>query len=157
MKRYAKPVLILALLGALITFAKEVVGDYDHSVGFANYKTYAWLRVKVGDPLWVDRVTRTIDAELVAKGWTKVDATGDAGITAFAPTRVTPTLTTFHDGLGGGWFWRGVGGIATTTVKETPVGTLVVDIFDDPKMRLIWRGLAKDAVSGKPDKDEKET
>ena len=51
MKRNATPVLILALLGGLIAFAKEVVVDYDHSVDFANYKTYSWIRVKVGDPL----------------------------------------------------------------------------------------------------------
>lgn len=155
MKRHFRAVVILALLGVVIAFAKEVVVDYDHSVDFANYKTYSWIRVKVGDPLWVDRITRAVDAELVAKGWTKVDADGDAGITAFGSTRETPTLTTFYDGLGGGWFWRGFGGIATTTVQETPVGTLVVDIFDEPKMRLIWRGLAEDALSGKPDKDEK--
>lgn len=155
MKKHAKPVLILALLGAVTVLAKEVVVDYDHSVDFANYKTYSWIRVKVIDPLWEQRVTRAIDAELAAKGWTKVDTGGNAGITAFGSTRKMPTLTTFYDGLGGGWFWRGFGGVATTTVQETPVGTLVVDIFDEPKMRLIWRGLAEDALSGKPDKDEK--
>jgi len=155
MKKHAKPVLILTLLGALVALAKEVVVDYDHSVDFANYKTYSWIRVKVGDPLWVDRITRAVDAQLVAKGWTRVDAGGDAGITAFGSTREMPTLTTFYDGLGGGWFWRGFGGISTTTVQETPVGTLVVDIFDEHNMRLIWRGVAQDALSGKPDKDEK--
>jgi hypothetical protein len=110
MKRNAAPVLILALLGALIAFAKYVVVDCDDSVDFANYKTYSWIGVKVGDPLWVEHVTRTIDAELVAKGWTRVDAGGDAGITAFGSTRAIPTLTTFYDGLGGRWFlawiWR---------------------------------------------------
>lgn len=155
MNKRLKSVLILGLLGALAALAREVVVDYDHSADFTNYKTYSWIRVKVGDPLWVERVTRTIDAQLVAKGWTKVDAGGDTGITAFGSTREEPTLTTFYDDLGGGWFWRGFGGIATTTVQETPVGTLVVDIFDKPKMRLIWRGLAQDALSGKPDKDEK--
>ena len=35
------------------------------------------------------------------------------------------------------------------------MGTLVVDIFDEHNMRLMWRGLAQDALSGKPDKDEK--
>ena len=50
MKTHAKPALILALLGALIALAKEVVVDYDHSAEFANYKTYSRIRVKVGDP-----------------------------------------------------------------------------------------------------------
>ena len=155
MKKHAKPVLILMLLGALIALAKEVVTDYDHAADFAQYHTYSWIHVKASDPLWADRITRAVDAQLVAKGWSKVDVGGDAGVTAFGASRQQPTLTTFYDSFGGGWFWRGFGGIATTTVEETPVGTLVVDIFDEHNMKLIWRGVARDALSGKPDKDEK--
>jgi Domain of unknown function (DUF4136) len=155
MKKHVKPVLILMLLGALIALAKEVVTDYDHSADFSQYKTYSWLRVKAPDPLWVDRITRAIDAELVAKGWSKVDGDGDAGVAAFGSSREIPTLTTFYDGVGGRWFWRGFGGIATTTVEETPVGTLVVDLFDGHTGKLVWRGVARDALSGKPEKDEK--
>jgi hypothetical protein len=85
-----------------------------------------------------------------------VAAGGDTGVTAFQTTREQPTIQTFYDGFGGGWFWRGWGdGIATTTVEETPVGTLVVDIFDNHTKKLIWRGIATDTLSGKPEKDEK--
>ena len=35
------------------------------------------------------------------------------------------------------------------------MGTLVIDIFDQRNMKLIWRGVAHDSLSGKPDKDEK--
>jgi hypothetical protein len=31
----------------------------------------------------------------------------------------------------------------------------MVDIFDSSTQKLIWRGLASDTLSGKPDKDEK--
>src|ERR1700683_433895 len=95
MKKHAKPVLTLMLLGALVVLAKEVVTDYDHSADFQQYKTYSWMRVKAGDPLWVDRITRAVDAQLVAKGWSKVDADGDVGLAAFGCTRARPTLTTF--------------------------------------------------------------
>jgi hypothetical protein len=155
MKKHAKPVLTLMLLGALVVLAKEVVTDYDHAADFQQYKTYSWMRVKAGDPFWADRITRAVDAQLVAKGWSKVDADGDVGVTAFGSTREQPTLTTFYDGFGGRWFWRGFGGIATTTVEETPIGTLVVDLFDQHTGKLIWRGVGRDAMSGKPDKDEK--
>ena len=47
-------------------------------------------------------------------------------------------------GFGGGWFWRGFGdGMAVTDVENIPIGTLVVDIFDSPTKKLIWRGVAK--------------
>src|ERR1700677_1861480 len=157
MKKHARPVLTLMLLGALVVLAKEVVTDYDHTADFQQYKTYSWTRVKAGDPLWVDRITRAVDAQLVAKGWSKGDADGDVAVTAFCSTREQPTLTTFYDGFGGRWFWRGFGGIATTTVEETPIGTLVVDLFDQHTGKLIWRGVAPRAKSVKTDNKEEKT
>ena len=62
----------------------------------------------------------------------------------------------FYDSFGPGWRWHGFGdGIATTTVEHVEVGTLVVDIFDTPTKNLIWRGVASDVLSSKPDKNEK--
>jgi hypothetical protein len=154
MKAHAKPILILTLLGALIAFAREVVTDYDHSTDFSQYRTYSFIHVKAPG-LWEGRITRAVDAQLVEKGWSKVDAGGDAGVTVFGATREQPTLNTFYESFGGGWFWRGFGGTATTTVQETPIGTVVVDIFDEHNFKLVWRGVAQDALSGKPEKDEK--
>jgi Domain of unknown function (DUF4136) len=79
-----------------------------------------------------------------------VDSGGDAAVSAFGATHNQQTLQTFYDGFGGGWFWRGFGGpdLATTTVQNTPVGTLVVDIFDA-------RGNSEKTLSDKPDKNEK--
>lgn len=154
MKRYIHSLLALTLLGALVLAAK-VVTDYDHSTDFGQYKTYSWIRVKVPDPLWVDRVTQAVDTALASKGLSKVAADGDVGVAAFGSSHDQPTLQTFYDNVGGGWFWRGFGGVATTTVEHTPVGTLVVDLFDNRTKKLIWRGVANDTLSGKPDKDEK--
>jgi hypothetical protein len=46
-------------------------------------------------------------------------------------------------------------GMATTTVENIPVGTLVVDIYDTGSQHLVWRGLAHDQLSDKPEKDTK--
>jgi len=43
--------------------------------------------------------------------------------------------------------------MATTTVENIPVGTLVVDIYDSNSQHLLWRGLARDQLSDKPDKN----
>jgi hypothetical protein len=45
--------------------------------------------------------------------------------------------------------------MATTTVENIPIGTLVVDIYDTASHHLVWRGLAHDQLSGKSDKDTK--
>jgi hypothetical protein len=154
MKRHLGKFLLL-LASACVVFA-TVKTDYSHSVDFGHYKTYSWIKVSVQDPLWEDRITRAVDSQLSAKGWTRVPDGGDAAVAAYGSTHDEKTLQTWYDGFGGGWFWNGFGdGLATTTVEKTPVGTLMVDIFDSSTKKLIWRGLASDTLSGKPDKDEK--
>ena len=141
--------------GSAVLLFADVKTDYSHSVDFGNYHTYSWLKVNAGDPLWVDRIQRAIDGELTAKGWSKVDSGGDAAVSAFGATHNQQSLQTFYDGFGGGWRWGGFGEEATTTAINTPVGTLVVDIFDAHSKKLIWRGTSENTLSNKPDKNEK--
>jgi hypothetical protein len=144
------------LTGAILLLAADVKTDYSHSADFGQYHSYSWLKVDAGDPLWVDRIQRAIDSEFTQKGWMRVPSGGDAGVSAFGSTHNQQTLQTFYDGFGGGWRWRGFGpDVATTTVENTPVGTLVVDIFDGHTKQLIWRGTSQKTLSDKPDKNEK--
>ena len=154
MKRYVANFLLL-LACACVVLA-TVKTDYSHSADFGHYRTYSWIKVSVEDPLWEDRVTRAVDSQLSAKGWMKVPDGGDAAVAAYGSTRTQKTLQTWYEGFGGGWHWHGFGdGLATTTEEDTPVGTLMVDIFDSATQKLIWRGVATDTLSGKPEKDEK--
>ena len=92
---------------------------------------------------------------LAARGWTRVESGGDAAVSAFGRVAEHDTLETFYTGFGGGWRWREFGdGFATTTVEKTPVGTLVLDIFDSTSKKLIWRGTASEVLSDKPEKNE---
>ena len=72
-------------------------------------------------------------------------------------TQTKRSLNTFYSGMGGGYGYRGLGGMgtATTTESEYTVGTLVVDIFDAKGENLLWRGIAQDELSDKPDKNVK--
>jgi hypothetical protein len=65
----------------------QVTIDYDHTANFPTYKTYSWLKVRSGDSLWDDRIKQDVDAQLAAKGWTKVDSGGDATVSAFRSTQ----------------------------------------------------------------------
>jgi hypothetical protein len=145
------------LAGSFAFLAAKIVTDYDHHVDFSNYKTYSWMEVKAGDPLWVDRIKAAVDAQLTNKGWSKAPGgAADASVAAFGSTKEQPRIETFYDSFGGGWFWHGFGdGIATTEVDHIEIGTLVVDIFDTPTKHLIWRGVASDTLSDKPEKNEK--
>src|SRR5258707_587246 len=131
MKKQFVPVLVAALLGICVLLFADVKTDYSHSVDFSMYKTYSWIKVQAPDDLWKERIQTDVDMALQEKaGWQRVPSGSDAGVAAFGSTKTVPTLRTFYDNLGGGWFWGGFDGVATTTVEQTPVGTLVVDIFD---------------------------
>jgi hypothetical protein len=144
------------ITGAALLFAADVKTDYSHSADFGQYHTYSWMKVDAGNPLWVDRIKRDVDGQLTAKGWMQVPSGGDAAVSAFGATHEKQSLQTFYDGFGGGWRWGGFGpDLATTTTINTPVGTLVVDIFDAHTKQLIWRGTSDRTLSDKPEKNEK--
>lgn len=82
MKKHVTIYISLLLVIVGIAFA-AVTADYDRSLDFSTYHTYSWIKVKVEDPLWEDRVTRALDAQLAAKGWNKVADGGDASVTAY--------------------------------------------------------------------------
>ena len=130
--------------------------DYSHSTNFASFRTYSWLRVEAGNNLWTDRIRVAVDKELTAKGLTLQPSGGDLGVAAMGRTRQEQTYTTFYDNIGGGWFWRGLGPTtATTTVEETPIGTLTLDMFDASSKKLVWRGVSTKTLSDNPEKNEK--
>src|SRR5713101_7427325 len=147
----------IALLFASASYAQQVKTDYDRSANFSQYKTYSWEKVQTQDPLWVDRIKEAVSASLTAKGLTPVESGGDIAIVAMETTQNRRTLNTFYDGFGGGWRWRGFGGMgtATTTVDNYKVGTLVVDLFDPQTKTVIWRGSSSDTLSDKSDKNIK--
>ncbi len=158
MRHTKSAVALVALAMSAGLASSRVTTDYDHSTDFGKYKTYSWIKANAGNSLWEDRIVRAVDAELRAKGWTRVDSGGDARVAAFGSTRNQRSLNTFYSGSGGGWGWRrgfGGTGYATTTVDITKVGTLVVDLFDARTRKLIWRGTADGSLSGSPEKNEK--
>ena len=148
-------VLFLVSLGTAL--AQQVKTDFDHQANFSQYKTYSWQTIKPANSLWDARIKSAVDAQLAAKGWTQVDSGGDVAIVAIGTSHTERTLQTFYDGMGGGWRWRGFGGMgeATTTEQDYKEGTLVVDMYDAKTKQLIWRGSAEDALSNKAEKNEK--
>src|SRR5579864_3594844 len=130
-------VLFLVSLGTAL--AQQVKTDFDHQANFSQYKTYSWQTIKPANSLWDARIKSAVDAQLAAKCWTQVDSGGGVAIVAIATSRNERTLQTFYDGLGGGWRWRGFGGMgeATTTEQDYKEGTLVIDMYDANTKQLI--------------------
>ena len=156
MKKYASRLLLPVVAAGLCVLWGATKVDYDHHADFSHYHTYSWIKAEAGDSLWADRIMQAVDQQMQAKGFQKVPGGGDIAVAAYGSVQNEKTMQTYYDGFGGGWFWRGWGdGIATTTVENVPVGNLMVDIFDGGTKKLVWRGSGSDALSGKPEKNEK--
>ncbi|HTS07299.1 MAG TPA: DUF4136 domain-containing protein [Candidatus Eisenbacteria bacterium] len=154
MKRFRLPLLAIsaAVILAAFAFAQDVKTDYDHHANFSQYHTYSWVKVKTSDPLWESRIQEAVDKDLQSKGWQRVDNGGDVGLAAVGSARNEKEYQTFYDGMGG-WRWGGFGQ-TTTQVENYPVGSLVLDMYDAHNKQLIWRGVASQSLSDKPEKNE---
>jgi hypothetical protein len=152
--RWAPAVLITA--AAAIAFAPDVSVDYDHNVDFARLHTYSWLGVRAGTSIWQDRITHAVDTELKSRGLERVENGADVSVAAMGQVTERDTLETFYDGFPG-WGWHGWAGIgtATTTIVPNRVGNLTIDMFQGGSKKLIWRGIASEVISSKPDKNDK--
>lgn len=164
MRRFAVAAAALSLLSTA-AFAQDVKVDFDKSADFSKYKSFA---LKIGtswnNEISEKRISNEFKQTLVEKGWKLEDpANADTIVVLHGATEKQKTLNTFYTGGGGygGYGWRGVGyggmgmGSSSTTVSEYLVGTLVVDIFDAKTKSLLFRGIASDEISDKPEKNEK--
>jgi len=71
--------------------AASVVVDYDRRVNFATFKRPPGVRSRSSTP-WEPRVKHTIDSQLAARGWTKMDADSDAIVSTLLITRPEQSL-----------------------------------------------------------------
>jgi hypothetical protein len=162
---------LCCLLTAATAFADKVNVDFDKDSDFSRYKTYAFAAgTPTPETLMNQRIERAIEAQLAARGLTKVEGNADLTVVYHCSvTQQTQLNTTSLGGWGwgpgwrrgwgwgGGWRggWGGLGGNAITQVEQIPVGTLIVDVGDSASKRYIWRGTATRTISSKSDKNSK--
>lgn len=145
---------VLAAAGTLALAGVTV--DFEKSVDFSKFKTYQWKEgTTLPNPMMQERLKAAIEKELQAKGVTPVADKSDLVVTTHGrlETQKSVDLTTY--GYGGYYGWGGAGiSTSSATVREIPVGTLIVDLVDAGSNKLVWRGTGTDVVSDKPAKNE---
>lgn len=157
----------IAVLGALLVsasaIAQKTTYDYEKSADFAGFKTYAHRPgTAVGQELIDARIVAAIDAELAAKGLTKVESNPDVFVVYHMAFEKEKDISTYSSGGGYGpygWGWGGgwAGGTTTTQVRDILIGTLVIDVADARKSQLAWRGIGTKEVNttANPEKRDK--
>jgi len=125
--------LLLPLLFLASCASVRVSTDYDKSVDYNQYKTYAFYKdgvdkVKIND-LDKKRILKAVERELQAKGMT---ASADPDLLINFFTDATETINVDHWGYGFGYY--GIGwGTSYNNVYKTTEGTLYIDLIDGSK------------------------
>jgi hypothetical protein len=148
---------MVALLGTTAS-AQEVTYDYDKATDFSRLKTYAWVDGRnLADELNHKRVMDAVDAQMAAKGYTKVEAgaSPDVLVAYHAFFGRDLEVSTFSSGWGAYRF--GPARTGSARVEQIVVGTLAVDLVDAKTKTIVWRGIARKEVdvNASPEKREK--
>jgi hypothetical protein len=135
-----------------VLLAQKVSYDFDKSVNFTGYKTFA-LRdgTPVGQKLIDDRFVASIEEQFTKKGLKKSDATPDLLVAYHVAFDKEKNIQSWSTGVGGhpyGWGYGGGWGTTTTDVRvyDIVVGTLVIDVADATKKEVVWRGVGTKEV-----------
>jgi hypothetical protein len=143
----------LAFLGlSAMVQAQQTSYDFDSTVPFSNFRTYAWIEgTPAGETFFDRRVETTIDSQLAAKGLTKSEADPDLYVRYHVALGIQRSV----NGWAGGGYGRPLGSDSVDLrLNELPMGTLVIDLIDVAKRQLVWRGVGTKELDleAKPEK-----
>lgn len=159
MKRILK-IVPIALLLIMITscVSVRVASDYDKGADFNSYKTFAFFKTGIDKAEISDldkrRILRAIEAELLAKGFTKSE-NPDLLVSIFTKSR--EKISIYNNGFhpyGYGWGWSPYYYGHYSDVRTSTEGTLYVDLIDANKKELVWQGLGVGYITQTMDKKE---
>ncbi|XMO87399.1 DUF4136 domain-containing protein [Algibacter sp. AS12] len=157
------PVLVLLLVVSSCSSVR-VAADYDKEATFSQYKTFAFFKTGIDKAEISDldkrRILRAIEAELLAKGFTKSE-NPDVLISLF--TKSQQRVDVYNNSWGmGRWGWGGYGGFGPgwgwgynqPSTSVSTQGHLYIDIIDANKKELVWQGMGTGYLSRNMEKKE---
>lgn len=161
MKKFFKtlPLLLLLVIMATSCSSVRVASDYDKNAQFDSYKTFAFYKTGIDkaeiNDLDKRRILRAIEAELVAKGFTKSESP-DLLVSIFTKSR--ERVNVYNNGWGpygygwgwSPWYWGG----NYNTVSTSTEGVLYIDLIDANKKELVWQGTGTGYLTQNVDKKE---
>ena len=154
-----KLVLVSILFALMACSTVKVSSDYDRTVDFSKYKTYAFtadtLSKAIGQ-LNRDRVLQAFESEAAVKGLTK-SATPDLFVNIHIKGDEVVTATANTMGAGP-WGYRYGGGFGTTqiTYDSYTQGTMFISFLDSKSGKLVWQGIGTKAIEDKASPEQRE-
>ncbi len=140
----------------------RVATDYDKNATFREYKTFAFFKNGIDKAEISDldkrRILRAIEAELLAKGFTKSEKP-DLLVSLF--TKSNQRVDVYNNSWGNGaWGWGGFGPgwrwgwNQQPSVSTRTEGVLYIDLIDSKKKELIWQGMGTGYLARNMEKKE---
>ena len=128
------------ILLATCPAAQEITSDYSKA-DFAHFRTYAWASGhRVADELLNQSIVSSVDAELSAKGLTKVSPEED-------PDVLVSYDVVFDRDIRGMGFRDGLRNLRWKSgSKSVLMGMLVVNLVASNTGVMVWRGMASGDV-----------
>ena len=154
---------LAATLGILGCASVNTSSDFDPTADFSRYATFKIMESKeIKSYLVAERIEDAVAKQLTARGLKPAAERPDLLVYYHGRvdklTRIEETQDPYVVGPGwGGYNGYGVyGGGTTTTVRETPVGMLFVDLVDASKKTLVWQGSANGTLDPRATADDKD-
>ena len=151
MKKIAWYLLIIFVLGWTSCSTISVVVDFDETVDFAQYRSFAFVRPRqqaqvgggrIRNPLFNQDVMREIKPVLESKGLTEATSRERADLLvvfyAAVQNRRDWVPPTYRVGR-----WGRVWSTRPGHFQRVKEGTLVIDMVDNRKKELVWQGVGQ--------------
>jgi len=151
--------LVLLVFGFLAGCSSvSVTNDYDPAADFSTYNTFSIYDGVIKDsklenvPLAKKRVLEAITNEMQKKGLTETEA-GIADLTIYAQGGTAEKMNVTDYGYGYGGWWGPYPYGRDIDVSYYTEASLVIDLVDNAKKELVWRGIGTGVVqqSGTPE------
>lgn len=167
MKKIILPLLIIFVFSACNPW--KFVSEYDHKIDFTTFKTFGLLNWDKHNDSQVSPETRksilmSIKNELEERGYVYQENDAELQVSVFIIIQEETSYSAYSDhyagyagyggvavGIGVGTGGVGVGAVGygmpsmypyTAVKHDYNVGTLVIDLLDHSKKKIIWQGVA---------------
>jgi hypothetical protein len=161
----AVQVLLLVMSVSLGASAQKIhVNKFEPTADFSKFKTYSWApHGAVAHPMLAADIVGAIEAQMKAKGLELVATNPDLIIQVYGSIDQESSFYSndpLYMGTGGippfdpsfsGPALAGTWGNTTVTIHK---GELVIDLIQASAKKLVWRGIAQQNLSTKPEKLE---
>ena len=139
----------------------STTSDYDPSADFASYNTFSFYdgTIKGSEletaPLVKKRVLEAIENEMQKKGFAK-DNSGSGDLIVYTQAGTAEKMNVNDYGYGYGSWWGPNPYGRNIDVSYYTQGSLIIDLVDNAKDELIWRGIGTAVVQDRGTPEERQ-